>query len=48
MSGGSEKQLFDAAKVSGMQSDILDQNYLNNWIGRLKLETGFADMKRFI
>ena len=48
MSGGSEKQLFDAAKVYEMQSDILDQSYLSIWIGELELESELLSMKRFL
>jgi len=48
MSGGSEKQLFDAAKVYEMQSDILDKNYLSIWIRELELESELLSMKRFL
>ena len=48
MSGGSEKQLFDAAKVYETQSDILDQSYLNDWMIELGLSAEFAGMKRFL
>ncbi|MCL1895799.1 MAG: hypothetical protein FWG03_04555 [Clostridiales bacterium] len=48
MSGGSEKQLFDAARVYDMQSDSLDHGYIITWINILELETQFADMQRFV
>ena len=48
MSGGSEKQLFDAAKVYEMQMDILDNTYISAWIDELELGTEFSDMKRFL
>ncbi|MCL2332394.1 MAG: hypothetical protein FWC54_02755 [Actinomycetia bacterium] len=47
-SGGSEKQLFDAAKVYEMQQDILDIVYLETWIQELDLEDRFAAMQRFL
>ena len=46
-SGGSEKQLFDAAKVFGMQQGILDMEYFERWIQKLSLEDQFAAMQRF-
>ena len=47
-SGGSEKQLFDAAKVYEMQEDILDGEYLSSWIEKLGLEERFAAMQKFL
>ena len=44
--GGSEKQLFDAAKVYDMQRDILDEEYLRAWIQKLGLEGQVAAMQR--
>jgi hypothetical protein len=46
-SGGSEKQLFDAAKVYEMQEDIIDKGYLEIWTHRLGLEGQFVAMSRF-
>jgi len=36
--GGSEKQLFDAAKVNDLHLEVLDQAYLKKWIQKLGLE----------
>ena len=47
-SGGSEKQLFDAAKVFERQRDHLDTAYLDTWIERLGVEKQFESMQRFI
>ena len=47
LSGGSEKQLFDAARVYELQVDILDQDYLDIWIKKLVLEAEYANMQRF-
>lgn len=48
LSGGSEKQLFDAARVYELQLDVLDQDYIKDWVVRLKLEEQFSQMHRFI
>ena len=47
-SGGSEKQLFDAAKVYELQLDILDKAYFEVWIEKLGLNTQFTNMQRFL
>jgi len=47
-SGGSEKQLFDAAKVYEMQSEVLEAVYLEMWIKELSLEDQFTAMQRFL
>jgi hypothetical protein len=47
-SGGSEKQLFDAAKVYQFQFDLLDQGYLDVWVAKLGLEQEFIGMQRFV
>jgi hypothetical protein len=47
-SGGSEKQLFDAAKVYDMQQEIIDAEYIASWIQKLNLEDQFAAMQRFL
>jgi hypothetical protein len=47
-SGGSEKQLFDAAKVYGVQGETLDGIYLSSWIEKLGLEERFAAMQKFL
>lgn len=46
--GGSEKQLFDAAKVYDLQQETLDGDYIKAWVSRLDLESQFKAMKRFI
>jgi hypothetical protein len=48
LSGGSEKQLFDAANVYEMQSGTFNQSYLNTWITELELGNEFTAMKRFL
>ena len=47
-SGGSEKQLFDAAKVYELQFDMLDKIYLESWVKKLGLEEQFSSMQRFL
>lgn len=47
-SGGSEKQLFDAAKVFEFQQDILNSSYLETWINKLELEDQFEALQRFL
>jgi len=47
-SGGSEKQLFDAAKVYELQQEILDKGYLETWISKLKLKDQYAELQRFL
>ena len=47
-SGGSEKQLFDAAKVYGFQQEALDNEYLEAWISKLVLKDQFAALHRFL
>ena len=47
-SGGSEKQLFDAAKVYEFQQEVLDTNYLEAWISKLMLKDQFAGLHRFL
>jgi len=46
--GGSEKQLFDAARVYSLQQDTLDKAYLEEWVDKLKLEDQLASMARFL
>ena len=48
LSRGSEKQLFDAARVFEEQSDSMDKGYLSLWIDKLKLDAQFASMQRFL
>jgi hypothetical protein len=48
MSGGSDKQLFDAARVYELQSDILDLGYIDTWVERLELKDQLANMTRFL
>ena len=45
--GGSEKQLFDAAKVYVCQYEILDHDYIASWLHRLGLQSEFSSMHRF-
>ena len=45
--GGSEKQLFDAAKVYDLQQETLDEEYFARWIKKLGLEDQHAAMQRF-
>ena len=46
--GGSEKQLFDAAKVYGLQQEILDNDYFDLWVHKLSLENQLLAMQRYI
>jgi hypothetical protein len=48
MSGGSDKQLFDAARVYELQSGILDLGYIDTWAERLGLKDQLANMTRFL
>jgi len=48
LSGGSEKQLFDAAQVYTLQQEILDAAYLETWISKLDLNAQFKAMQRYI
>jgi hypothetical protein len=48
MSGGSDKQLFDAARVYELQSDVLDLSYIDTWVERLELKDQLANMTRFL
>jgi len=47
-SGGSEKQLFDVARVYEMQREVLDAEYLETWIRKLSLENQLAAIQRFL
>ncbi|MDR3315247.1 MAG: hypothetical protein LBS98_01995 [Coriobacteriales bacterium] len=47
-SGGSEKQLFDVARIYELQAEILDRGYLDIWIGKLGLEGQLVDMQRLL
>jgi len=46
--GGSEKQLFDAARIFDLQQTILDAGYLEAWVSKLNLHDQFAAMQRFL
>ncbi|MDR2671832.1 MAG: hypothetical protein LBC35_00750 [Coriobacteriales bacterium] len=48
MSGGSDKQLYDAARVYELQLDVLDESYIALWIEKLGLEKQCANMGRFL
>lgn len=45
--GGSEKHLFDAAKVYDLQQETLDVDYLGTWIRKLNLVDQLTAMERF-
>ena len=47
-SGGSEKQLFDAARVYSIQEGLLDAGYIERWIDELELSEQLASMQRFL
>ena len=44
-SGGSEKQVDDAAGVFGFQGDLLDQAYLDRWADALGVTALLADVR---
>jgi len=46
--GGSEKQLFDAAKVFDLQQELLDKKYIELWINKLGLKNELVAMQRFL
>ena len=46
--GGSEKQLFDAARVYDLQQETLDDEYFESWLQKLDLTEQFIAMQRFL
>ena len=46
--GGSEKQLFDAARVYDLQQEVLDTGYFETWLRKLNLKEQFAAMQRYL
>ena len=46
--GGSQKQLFDAAKVYSLQEEVLDLDYFKSWISELDLKDEHTAMQRFL
>jgi len=46
--GGSEKQLFDAARVYDLQQETIDSEYFESWIYRLDLNAQRVAMQRYL
>jgi hypothetical protein len=44
LSGGSTKQRLDALRVYEMQAEVIDKNYLSQWVEKMNLHSDWEAM----